>query len=137
MFAATSSAHADTLPAPQFCSFPVERTIVTDNTKRITNPGGDRKTGHLVVEFANPANGKSVTYNVSGATQFSQSGNILTETFTGPSFLLMGPGGRANTGGPAISYLRGRTVLTVDLTLGRVLTLETTAPNTDVCKVLA
>jgi hypothetical protein len=142
MFGVTTTAHADTpppttLPAGRFCSFDVVRTILTDNRREITNPSGDHLNGHFVAEFANPANGKAITFNVSGATQTSQSGNILTVTYTGPSFLGLGPGGRANTGAPAISYLRGRTVLTVDLSTGTVQTLSTTAPITDICKLLA
>jgi len=128
-----------TIPAARFCGFDVTETIVTDNTKTISNPSGDRTTGHFVVTFANPANGKSRTFNVSGATQTTVNGTTGTEVFTGPSFFIVGPGGRANTGLPAISVSPGRSVAVFDLSQSPpVLTsFSATVPVTDVCALLA
>jgi hypothetical protein len=138
--AVTGTAHADettTLPGGTYCKFDVIQTTLKDNTKPIENASGIRFTGNLVVQFANPANGKSVTFNASGATKLSTSGDILTATFTGPSFIAMGPGGQSNTGQPGIVYSPGRTVVTVNTTTGTVLTFSATAPVTNVCALLA
>jgi hypothetical protein len=139
-FAAAGTAHADqtrTLPGGQFCKFDVIQQTLKDKTKIIDNASGIRSTGNFVVQWTNPANGKSVTRNVSGATQFSTSGGILTATFTGPSFIDMGPGGQSNTGQPGIVYSPGNTVVTVDLSTDTVLTFSATAPVTNVCALLA
>jgi hypothetical protein len=141
-FAVTGTAHADTattLPGGTYCKFDVIQTTLKDNTKVIENASGIHSTGNFVVQWANPANGKSVTRNVSGATKTSISGGILTATFTGPSFIDMGPGGQSNTGQPGIVYSPGRTVATVNLNLPQptVLTFSATAPVTNVCALLA
>ncbi len=140
--AVTGTAHADTtrtLPGGTYCKFDVTETTLKDHTKVIENASGIRSTGNFVVQFA--ANGKSVTYNVSGATKYStSSSNILTATYTGPSFIGIGPGGQSNTGQPGIVYSPGRTVVTVDLNTKpqpTVLTFSATAPVTNVCALLA
>lgn len=127
------------LPGATFCGFDVTETVVTDNTKTISNPSGDRSTGHFVVQFANPVNGQSQTFNVSGATQTSVSGTTGTQVFTGPSFFIIGPRGRANTGAPAISYSPGHTVVQYDLSQSPpvVTSFLPTAPVTDICGLLA
>jgi hypothetical protein len=140
VLATTTAAHADTLPATTCSGFLVDQTILTDMTKEISNPSGNRFTGHLLTQYTNLSTGKSVTLNVSGAETVSQDKNILTITYTGPAFLNLGPNGQNNAHVSGISYLRGRAVVTVDLDAQpqpTVTSLTTTAPVTDVCKLLA
>ena len=116
--AVTGTAHADTattLPGGTYCKFDVIQTTLKDKTKVIENASGMHSTGNFVVQWANPANGKSVTRNASGATRTSISGGILTATFTGPSFIDMGPGGQSNTGQPGIEGYSGRRDVTRSL----------------------
>jgi hypothetical protein len=139
--ATTAQANTDATviirPGGTFCEFDVTETILTDNTKTISNPSGDRSTGHFVVEFA--ANGKSQTFNVSGAVETSVSGTTATQTFTGPSFFLIGLKGQANTGAPGISYSPGRTVVVYDISQSPavVTSFSPTAPVTNICALLA
>lgn len=139
--ATTGTAQADTqtntIPGPRFCGFVVTETLVSDNAKTHTTPFGTVSTGHLVVTFTNPANGKSQTFNVSGATHDTVSGNTVTEVFTGPFFLIAGPTSRANTGLPAISVGTGRAVLTADSSTRIINSFSSTVPVTDVCALLA
>lgn len=143
VFGVAATAQAATaptvIPGARFCGFDVTQTTLTDNTKTISNPSGDRTTGHFVVQFANPANGKSQTFNVSGASETTVSGTTGTQVFTGPSYFIIGPGGRANTGAPAISYSPGRTVVQFDLSQSPpvVTNFSPTAPVTDICALLA
>jgi hypothetical protein len=145
-FAVTTAAHADTvtrvLPQGTFCQdFSVQQTNLTPNpsAREISNPSGNRFVGHAVVQYTNLTTGKTVTFNVSGAELISQSGDIITITYTGPAWLDIGPVGQRNTGNPAIQYVTGRTVETVDLSLKppAATSITTTAPSTDVCKLLA
>lgn len=138
--AATAQADAPSrvLPARAFCPFAVTETILTNNINPISNPSGDRFTGHFVVQFA--ANGKSQTFNASGAEQTSVSGNTETDVYTGPSVFVIGPQGRANTKAPAISFAPGRTVVVADITdpdNATVTSFSPTVPVTDVCALLA
>ena len=130
-----------TIPGARFCGFDVTETVVTDKTKVTTTPRGDIATGHLVVTFANPANGKSQTFNVSGATHRSTTNGITTEIFTGPFFLIAGPTSRGNNPGlPAISVGTGRAVVTGDAVTGIISSVNgfsSTVPVTNVCTLLA
>lgn len=116
-------------------------TVLTDTTKVLDNASGVRSTGHFVVQFSNPANGKSRTFNASGATQFSRSGDILTVTYTGPSFVGLGPTGQQLTGQPGLVFSPGHTVVTVDFSSKypqpTVTSLSATAPITNICALLA
>jgi hypothetical protein len=138
-FVITGTAHADTtLPGGTYCAFDVIETVITDNTKLIDNSSGTRFTGHFVVTFT--ANGKSKTFNASGATQLSVSdANILTVTYTGPSFVGIGTKGQQNTGQPGLVFSPGRTVVTVDLNQNPavVTSFSATAPVTNICALLA
>jgi hypothetical protein len=139
-FAVAATAQATTdptvIPGARYCGFDVTQTILTDNTKTISNPSGDRTTGHFVVQFA--ANGKSQTFNVSGASEApTVSGTTATQVFTGPSYFIIGPGGRANTGAPAISYSPGRTVVQSDTNTHVVTSFSPTAPVTNICALLS
>jgi hypothetical protein len=142
-FAGTTIAQADTPPPPQplpakYCGFPVILTTLRDNSEKpSTNPGPS--TGNFIVQFI--ANGKSATFNVSGATQPSTiSGTTGTQIFTGPSYNLFGTQSQINTGQPGIVYSTGRTVVTYDTTTGPnfvALSFSSTAPVTNVCALLS
>lgn len=145
-FGVPATAQADTppsssqpLPGGIFCAFEVTMTTLTDDRETKTLPNGDQlTTGHYVVQFA--ADGKSQTFNVSGArrTSVNSTGTTETDVFTGPSYFLLGPKGQRNTGAPGISYAPGRTVVQVDLTGPNavVTSISHTAPVTDICELL-
>jgi len=136
-----------TFPAGVRCAFEVTMTTVDNSAQTPKNPKllppeglgptGQNFTGNFVVTFANPANGKSQTFNVSGATHVSTNGNIETETHTGPYFLLLGPKSRAATGLPGIVVGTGRAVVVGDTSTRVIQSFSSTVPVTDVCALLA
>jgi hypothetical protein len=81
-----------TLPGDRFCGFDVTMTTVDKSAQTPKDPkllppegmgpNGHNFTGNEVVTFS--ANGKSQTFNVSGATHATTNGNIETEIHTGP-----------------------------------------------------
>jgi hypothetical protein len=144
LFGAPATALADTpptFPGDNYCGFNVDMTTLTDNSKEIVNPSGDRTTGHVVVQFTNPATGASQTFNVSGASKapVDTGNNTFTQVFTGPSWFAIGPQGRLNTGEPALLYAPGRTVVVYDTSGPRpvVKSFSHDAPITNICALLA
>jgi hypothetical protein len=145
MFGVSTTALADTsstpFPGDRYCGFDVTMTTLTDNSKEIINPSGDRTTGHVVVQFTNTLTGASQTFNVSGASEapVDNGNNTFTQVFTGPSWFAIGPQGRLNTGEPALLYSPGRTVVVYDTSGPRpvVQSFSPTAPVTNICALLA
>lgn len=145
-FGVPATAQGDTpppsklMPGGTYCSFDVYRTTLTDHSaKPPNNPGPS--TGNFVVQFTNPLNGKSATFNVSGATRPpTTSGTTTTVVFTGPSWFGFGPQSQVNTKQPGIVYSPGRTVVEFDNTTGPdfiALSFSPTAPVTDICALLS
>jgi len=103
------------------CGFRIEATQDVDNVfaKALKAPDGSMIilfTGAAKITFANPANGKSVSTNVSGAAKITVSPDGSTTTFKqmGPGPVDLTPEDAARLGLPPLFVFAGNGTATID-----------------------
>ena len=123
------SGHRDgsiTLPAATFCAFDVKVAVVANGELQnvTTLPDGTTVTkimGPLVLSFTNKTHPrKTIVKDVSGSTTtaVSPNGSNVTQQGDGANWFAIGPGGRMNTGEPALVFTYGPVTLTVTVANG-------------------
>jgi hypothetical protein len=112
-------------PAGEYCAFPIEITLVSNETYRDdTAPGPVFFTGAAEGTVTNEATGATRTYNLSGP------GFAGGTTVTGPQ--LIGQPASRNVGSPFLIVAYGRVTFTPDFTIA-----SRTGSVTDVCAALS
>jgi hypothetical protein len=115
------------VPAGEFCSFPVQLTIL-DGQRLHQGPGTVVLTGPFAVTVTNMASGASQTFTASGPTMLEpRSGAVV---LVGPA--IIGQPASRGVGDPFLIYHRGRAVFTENNTLASI-----TGQTVDICAALS
>jgi hypothetical protein len=129
------------LPGAVFCGFDVDINVVENQEfQTITDlPGGSQVTdvtGRFVESYENLATGKTIVRNVSGpTTTTTRPDGTATFVGRGNNRLIFGPGGRRNTGEPALVVTSGRA--TVTITGNTVTSFSLSGRQENLCATLA
>jgi hypothetical protein len=114
-------------PAGEFCSFPVQLTIL-DGQRLHEGQGTVILTGPFTVTVTNLSSGASQTFNASGATLVEPRSGALV--LVGPA--IIGQPASRGVGDPFLIYHRGRAVFTENNTLASI-----TGETVDICAALS
>jgi hypothetical protein len=113
-------------PAGEFCSFPVQLTIL-DGQRLHEDQGTVLLTGPFTVTVTNLSTGASQTFNASGPTLVEPGSDALV--LVGPA--IIGQPASRGVGEPFLIYHRGRAIFTENLTLASI-----TGETVDICAAL-
>jgi hypothetical protein len=114
-------------PAGEFCSFPVQLTIL-DGQRLHEGQGIVILTGPFTVTVTNLSSSTSQTFNASGATLVEPRSGALV--LVGPA--IIGQPASRGVGEPFLIYHRGRAVFTENNTLASI-----TGETVDICAALS
>ena len=132
-----------TLPANQYCVFPVGVAVVTNNEFQDVTTLADgtvvqKITGNLVLSFKNDTTGKTIEKNVSGpsAMTIPPAGNV---TFRGQglNWLAFGPNGRANTKEPGLVFTSGLVTVMINRANGTAQSFSLNGTQANGCTLLS
>ena len=108
------------LPGAAVCGFDVDINVVENKEFATTTTLADgttitNVTGRFVESYTNTTTNKTVIRNISGPNTTTTSPDGTSSTFqgTGSNRLIFGPGGRRNTGEPALVFTTGPVFVTI------------------------